>query len=462
MFALLQSIPVLFFVLLFPARGDLRKFFLLSAIITLPFRTDYFIGQNGHQGWVDGIAITLSDICLFGFWIMSKARGETNSYIPSGIPKAACFFLLTCVLSIVNTVSKPLSVLQFVMFTQVFLLNFCIIATCVRSREDFNTALLGIALCILFQGIIASLQFYLQNNFLLFSTGYFQGETIVVEDSQSDLIRVFGTLAKPNSYPMVLAPFILITCVMLQNHELSGRFIRWMSVIFSFLGLVFCGSRGGWLSFSIAIGVYVFWRISQAKGSRIKLICASLIVIALTTLICGSVILKRLESDDKNAAMSRVPLLTIALNIFETHPLVGVGVNTYQNVMRKYVPRDFDDRIWIGQVHNHYLLILAETGFLGFIAFLVLSKNLIKEGLSLYKTSLNTTFGLYGLGFILAIVQAGVHMMFEAYIVKQILAVLFLLAGLVIAARKMDEEELSALFQADEIISADRVFHSEG
>jgi O-antigen ligase len=218
---------------------------------------------------------------------------------------------------------------------------------------------------------------------------------------------------------------------------LPGRKLRLLSVFLGFWGLVFSGSRGGWLSCSAALLVYFMFAVWRHKARRMQLLGGAIVLTALVSLAAGPLIMTRLSSDDRNAAGSRIPIMGIAFEMIRAHPILGVGVNTYHSVMRSYVPKNYEAN-YVDQVHNTYLLVLAEMGIVGFVAAFFLMRNLFREAFSCFRTSVEGFQGALGLGLMLVLVQVLVHSMVEAYIAKMPIASLLVLAGLATAARRTD------------------------
>lgn len=62
-----------------------------------------------------------------------------------------------------------------------------------------------------------------------------------------------------------------------------------------------------------------------------------------------------------------------AWNMFKAHPLTGVGVGKFGSLYNEYKPPGAPKMSYVSvKAHNQYLEILAETGIIGFIAFLIL------------------------------------------------------------------------------------------
>ncbi len=127
-------------------------------------------------------------------------------------------------------------------------------------------------------------------------------------------------------------------------------------------------SRGGLLGIIAVTGILV-WRQSTNK-----VLVISLGVVALTVLVAAAGISDRAsggaaESGIDESAMGRIYAWQAAFNMAMAHPFTGVGLDNFYANYYFYSPH------WDGKnhaVHSTWFQVLAETGFLGFILFLVL------------------------------------------------------------------------------------------
>ncbi|MSU20527.1 MAG: O-antigen ligase domain-containing protein [Pedosphaera sp.] len=436
--ALLQLAPLLIILFCVSARGNIRNFIVQGAIVTLPFRITYGVATSNHAGWVDGVVISLSDILFVLFACHTGLKGTLRPVFLSkdGVARGLIFLAAAGMISVINTTSKPFTLCQVILVMQVLFINYLCMVRCINNRDDLYSALQGVSFSLMLQGVIGCTQFALQGNFLWFSTGSNSGQNIGIGDEDSSLIRVFGTVGKPNGFAMLLSPMLLMNIALLSRNELPGRRLRVLSVFLGSLGLVFSGSRGGWLSCAAALLFYFGFTFWQQKERRGQLLRGAMVFLALVCIAGGPFIKQRLTSDDRNAASSRLPLIRIAVGIIKAHPIVGIGANTYQNVMRRFIPSDFE--AWVGQVHNTYLLVMAEMGLIGSIAFFLLMRNLFTEAVSCVRMVDHVLQPTLGLGLLLVLVQVSFHMLVEAYVGKMALGMLFMLVGIVGAARKLD------------------------
>ncbi|MGH9845691.1 MAG: O-antigen ligase family protein, partial [Blastocatellia bacterium] len=99
-------------------------------------------------------------------------------------------------------------------------------------------------------------------------------------------------------------------------------------------------------------------------------------------------IVSRLTDDDRGSAEVRLPLIQVALAMIADNPVLGVGMGSYESVMRNYdetpelVTEHFD---W--PVHNVYLHIAAETGLPGLLLFLALAALASRRGWMVLRNS---------------------------------------------------------------------------
>ena len=115
--------------------------------------------------------------------------------------------------------------------------------------------------------------------------------------------------------------------------------------------------------FAIAVLVIIVLLSCHAPGALRKLLPV-LGCLALAFLLCLPVFLLRASEDHGAAYEERANLTRVAWNMYHAHPVAGVGFGTYDSVKRLYLPPDWSG--WLYTVHTRYLLILSETGAVGF------------------------------------------------------------------------------------------------
>jgi hypothetical protein len=150
-------------------------------------------------------------------------------------------------------------------------------------------------------------------------------------------IPPLGTTPHPN----VLAGFLVVSLSCLQ-----GRILQ----VFGAVPLFLTFSLSGWLAFLL-----------RNKWTLIAGV-AALIIFG-----------KNLSFLAPESSFSRRSQLTkIAWQMFQDHPLTGVGLNNFTVVMDQYGYVPATTR-FLQPVHNIYLLILSETGLIGALGFTYLA-----------------------------------------------------------------------------------------
>ena len=91
-----------------------------------------------------------------------------------------------------------------------------------------------------------------------------------------------------------------------------------------------------------------------------------------------------------NPHQARWALWNTALNMFQDHPLFGVGPGGYHRLFAYYHPGKLDGESSWGSAHNLYLHQLAERGACGAIALLVLYATLLARAMRAARRDVDT------------------------------------------------------------------------
>ena len=129
--------------------------------------------------------------------------------------------------------------------------------------------------------------------------------------------------------------------------------------------LILNAKRGPWLGFAIGLVFMVATLPRIAPGSIKKLFGVGM-ALGLVLVVLFPVFLIRADANHESALEERLNLNRVAWRMFHAHPIVGVGLGTYDTVKREYLPEDWSG--WLYEVHNQYMLTIAETGLVGILA----------------------------------------------------------------------------------------------
>ena len=177
------------------------------------------------------------------------------------------------------------------------------------------------------------------------------------------------------------------------------------------MAIIFTGSRGGMISFTIVLGFIIFANILQNKQSSeentdeikdarlrrsLTLIGGGLILIfvlfGLVIWLGGDQNLLRGVglSNQTDVSSGRGHFWSIALRIFADYPVLGAGLDAFGTAFPFY---DTNNGMYrVEQAHNDYLQILADAGIAGFVCVVGFIILLFKKGL---KTISETSDGFH-------------------------------------------------------------------
>ncbi len=197
--------------------------------------------------------------------------------------------------------------------------------------------------------------------------------------------RAFSTLYNPN---VLGSYFILIISIALAGFKSSdGRYSLILNTLVLITGgvcMVLTFSRGAWMGLAVSILVILVF------GRRKRLILTILAVSLLTALIAlpeFKTIMSRINLDfisNDSSNTYRWYLWKFAVKTFTEHPLVGSGIGSFGF----YIPSHFKAPGYlVSHAHNIYLQLLAETGILGFTAFISFVLTSMYVSFKLFRSS---------------------------------------------------------------------------
>ncbi len=367
------SFPFLAFII-----GDVRRFLLAASAAILPVTIDVnFMNVFENQAGAHMIGISLQDIfvlLLMFLWLAEAAsKKDVAFHFYPRLTIPAILYFEACLVTLLWAPRLDLATMEIVRIAKVLILYF-VIANQIRGKSDLKVVAWALIASVAFEGFIAALQTIKGGTVGL----AFLGEAYLPEIDRSKLWRVMGTLGHPNRLAMYLEMLLPLCFGMFLLEKRIKLKMTAISVFgLGFVALIMTGSRGAWIAF--IFGMLIFF-ILAVKNRHMKLSTIfgtgliGVIVIAGIALAFSGMIEERIHGDDYGSAMSRIPMVQIAINLIEAHPLGGVGINNYAVVMKKYndtilgrhfksIPRP---------VHNMFLLVTGETGIIGLLMLLLL------------------------------------------------------------------------------------------
>lgn len=378
---------------------------LASALLLVPELTLYLVVFAVPFGSllplpVGGANVTAADFLLLLAWGLYLARGVARRRVELSVPPLVLpfvIFILAAALSFTVAQSLTDSLSELTKWVEMLAAYWLVALMFDDTRAE---RLLGVMfLAGTSQALLGAYQYYFRagpEGFLLFGGAN---------------LRAFGTFEQPNPYagylgliiPLALGTGLGILTVWWKarrraDPRLQGvPFRHWVlgllalgSLTAMLAALFFSYSRGAWIGVAAAMGVTALLALVRSKRAAVfglALLLVALVVVGLGQFnVVPDVISQRFATvgdyfgfedvrgvranDDNFAIVERRAHWQAALSMFEAAPWLGVGFGNYAVAYPQYSLPHWDDPL--GHAHNYYLNVLAETGIIGFAAFVVL------------------------------------------------------------------------------------------
>jgi len=341
--------------------------------------------------------------------------GRLNSWVM--LPLVG--FLVAGGLATLMAYDPVVSLSGLIRYAQIFVVVPLATYLALQSRRDL-WLILGVVLGLgLIEGAIGTYQ-------------YFTGTGIGYAGSTVRAVGTFGGegvmgMAMVVTYAMIAAAAVYAG---LQDRR---RWLGLLLVVALSFPLAFSLSRGYWIA--AVVGVMAILFLSQPRRAAAVVVAGglALAILAGATSEDSGILGQRFSSvftafsspSADQSVKDRYALWDASLRMWTDHPLTGVGIKNFPDFKNTYVSLNFmgssgkfnpDGSFEYTEIltpHNIYMLVLAEQGFLGILAFLALFLSLGIAGLyglqNLQKSSVERAFGLLALGSLACYLTSGLY-----------------------------------------------------
>ncbi|MBN1464528.1 O-antigen ligase family protein [candidate division KSB1 bacterium] len=363
---------------------DLRRFLLVASLCTIPVHLDInFMHSFERQAGASTAGISITDIFILGLlliWLIELVtRAEPYALFFSRITLPAILYVEMAAMSMLWAPRVDLAFMEVFRMVKVFMLFFILLNT-IRDQRDVRLAMWALLATVAFESIIAGLQMVRGGRLGL----EFLGEAPPDPDGDAALWRVMGTLGHPNrlaTYLELLLPLSLGAFLIEKKAALKVTSIGIFAL--GLATLIMTGCRGAWVGFAVSFLIFIIFSLRNRHvkvKTILKPVLLALLLMLMVATLFSDMLTQRFFGDDFGSAASRIPMYQIAVNVISANPLGGVGINNYQVNMREY-----NDSVRAMQyttiprpVHNMYLLVAGETGFIGFAVMILMLVSLIR------------------------------------------------------------------------------------
>ena len=215
-----------------------------------------------------------------------------------------------------------------------------------------------------------------------------------------------GFWRDPAMFGVTLAIAIIYFLISLSDKTLSKKVRSIYGIIITYLIFILfsSGSRTGLVITCILLAHYF---IVISKISFVKKIVSFSIFTTITIIVINKInlefygrILGRLTVSEISNAAGRTDLWNAGYKLFLDRPFLGVGLGQFVNFSKEYSLGLFNVQNEVVltydlSLHNIYLEMLIEYGFIGFLIFLLFNILLIHHTWRSYISSSKDTFSLF-------------------------------------------------------------------
>jgi probable O-glycosylation ligase (exosortase A-associated) len=222
----------------------------------------------------------------------------------------------------------------------------------VDSRQRLRWLLWTIALCLAFFGI--------------------KGGLFGVLSGGRPILRGPGGMLEDNN-DFALALTMGIPMLFYLGASERNRLVRRLAlggVALTIVTIVLTHSRGGFLALTGTV-LWMAWRSGRLLRATGTLALAA----ALFWVLAPASVKERLatikQGGEESSARARIESWTVALNMIEANPVIGVGIRNFQTHYHEFDERKHEEG-FAYVAHNSYLQIWAEGGTIAFAVYLLL------------------------------------------------------------------------------------------
>ena len=364
-------------------------------------------------------AVDLPILFLAAVWIVDLGLRKVSLPRPGRFDALVLAFLALGALSAYNTNEPALLAFEMIRYLK-YLILFWMLRTYAGSARALHGIVAALLAVAALQGMVAAAQYFTSFQLPLPVGG--------VADSSYDLFggelieRVTGLVGHPNTFAAYLVPVLgLGLAVLWSRWPMPARLVSLPCMALAGLALVLTFSRNGLLACAALVLCIAALALRHGRLPAIVVPAVAAAALAVVLLVFGfgvtapavasggagsgglggliGTVRTRWAWDPGNAIESRWDLLRIAGAMIASHPVLGIGLNSFEENMALY-DRTGTANVIPQPVHNAPALVAAETGIASAILFMVLGAILVRASWRLMRRGGEDAWvaGVFGLG----------------------------------------------------------------
>lgn len=376
------------------------------------------------------ITNTLGLSLLIGVAFLIHFLWQRKFYLPQNPLKAPLFlFGLVIFIAALTSVTPQESIKQLLFYMTAFIISGVIIFS-IKDQIQLNELIYILTFSALIVSLYGIYQYFL---------GAEAGSGWVDVKLNPDLkTRVYSTLENPNILAEYLVLILPLSVAGLWNEKNKFRQLLYIiSIGLGALCLIFTFSRGGWVGFALALGIFIFIR-------EPKLLIPLMVIALISLFFVPDVILTRLSSigsfeDTSNAY--RLSVWQASFSMIQYYGVTGVGLG-YAASLYTY-PKFMLAGIKAAHAHNIFLQLTIELGFVGIFIFLWLIIKLYQLAANIILKGKNLQAKTIAIAVMGALTGHLFHGLVEyVWFHPKILLIFGVMVGIIIASYNLKDQSL--------------------
>jgi O-antigen ligase len=390
------------------------KYLLLSFVITcipfqmaIPLYVPMYIRHDGTGSFTSKIFLTIPLIASLFLLISNKNKGVFQFYKNE---RWIYWVLLLVFISICNPYNYAvLATLAFALVFLSYILFFKLIYKYLEPSQIVKGVFASFAFVCGLQCVLAIMYPLLHMSFVttVFQAGGEQWATRV--GTRAGAIGVFVTPANLGLFTTIASGFFFACYLGNYRKKLSLGFLG-LNVI----TIILTYSRTSYIAlvFVLFLMLFIFKNskkpLFSIRSVFLGILPALLVVYWIVFLSPLSSIFLKTDADQMYEA--RLDHWVMGMEIFKLSPIIGVGINTHVEFVNhiihlyKVVHNQF---LTTNPIHNTHMIILTETGIIGFALWLVFLVSAVNQAKQNIAANNNVIFSLTQIGLIITLVIYG-------------------------------------------------------
>lgn len=382
-----------------PLRNSLTYYVILLHLFLVPLV--YFKAYLGPIP-ISIEIILIPILVLVALYDYQKNNISLNSFNPIPFLAAFALFLLISIISLINAVSLMSGVMEMLRYLS-YVIMFVIMLKVNFSKEQYISFVKVFFVSTTIVAVYGLFQYVF--NFNLNTAGLYALKEAIG--------RVESTMVNPNYYSafinLVLPAFLVLTVIVLKNK--GYQLLSFAVVGLLVVNMILTYTRVAWLVMFMALALIaiITWRdffknffkphlliafallslivynMPDFQGRMLSAIYAAENMVFNTGRTIEEPLPGELEPGEdpeevvideltEKAMVSRTTLWKTGLYMYRDNPILGVGMGNYLDRYSDYVEKY--PELYLGHerysVHNSFLKVMAETGTIGIISFLLI------------------------------------------------------------------------------------------